>query len=1612
MQSNDAVSAKIEKWKKALLDLSMRNMLINFRQSKTSNLKLIKPSIDEIFEKLVLQEKQMSFIPLPTVSEDDERRVTQNFVSPKSNQILTDREEKEMNLVLSRLKLRSRTSYEEMGINTLFMVFGFLRWKEVDYGKNFVISPLLLVPVTIDRETIASSYTVRIIDDDIVLNPTLTEKLEEFGLDINPAFDQDSSPDRSTLSNLFLSVKKLVEPIEGWTVIEDVALGIFSFAKLAMYKDLENYVELIYKNSVLRTIAEGKPSDVKDYESDLTEDLDEIVDPVDSYQILDADSSQQEAIIAVKKGQDLVIQGPPGTGKSQTIANIIAECLSQGKRVLFVSEKMAALEVVKRRLDDCGLGDFCLELHSKKTGKRVVLDELDRVLNEANNHAVDTKNLEHELSRLKEIRNRLNNYVKRLHEKRAGLEISAFDLHGKLAALHDVPQVSFDFRNAQEITREQLDEIIGDLGNLERRAEMYRNYKNDVLDKVKALAPDAFFAMRLRESLERMKEIIAKLRRICEEVSLESRSALNEKFLDVYSKLSKILKIFENDSSKETRVLKLAEDLLSDITVIIKDVPSKRRESFMKLKESIENTLASHKDVSRQFDKVSSLLGINNALKSVKSFEETVSLLSKYRPAILQLNHKELQRKFSGSYNNFFGRLFGGYKKNVRILSSLKYDGVFSSETIVEDMQKAERVLSQCGTITKACDDKELQTVLDSSKGGIESFYECYHNFEKALRNGESDLKELLDYFSDFAVLPYGSSAPQYLSGAGDWIERVISTLKTLCVELENLFDMVNTEPFSDGKSLFDFSGFEEFINRLHDSLPRLDDWLSMKKSMIALRSSGLEDFLERAETNEVEPGMLVKVFLKSFYSKLLSAFYNNDEILNSFSASDHNLLVEKFRVLDSKQQLYARKRLASLLAQRIPVANLVNSGSAETSILKREIAKKRRNKSIRRLFSEIPNLLQVLKPCMMMSPLSVSVFIDPEKFKFDVAIFDEASQVFPEDAVGSIMRAKQVVVVGDNRQLPPTSFFKISEPDEAELADEEFDLESLESILDECSTAGLPEKKLLWHYRSRHESLIAFSNYHFYSNRLSTFPGSNFDGLDSGISFEYVSDGVYDRAKSRKNLQEARRVAEMVMNHAERKPGVSLGVVAFSEAQQTAILDRIEELRSQNQSLEGFFKEDRQEPFFVKNLENVQGDERDEMIFSVGYGRDASGKLTMNFGPLNKSGGERRLNVAITRARQKVTVVSSIKGSDIPAEIQTPGVRALREYLNYAERGGSREFLLKEVEYTAGEFESPFEQEVYEELTARGFNVHKQVGCSGYRIDLAIVDKEHPGKYIAGIECDGAMYHSARTARDRDRLRQQVLERLGWKIIRIWSRDWVFDRKSEIERVIAEIEAVSSSSGKVEYPHSQEESAIENRLPSIKREEMTLPEYEKFSMFDLNRLISSQKTVYMHVLMKAIIEKEAPVHLDEVVSRIASFYETNPQRLQMMTWDMYTKSGNISRKSLREYVITQFPRDSYVLQGDFLIKRNEKILPRKSASKDDIRKPEHISPVEIQEAIKLCLKNAFTMSKEDLKRDVAGLFGFKRMGAIISNVIGKEIDFLIRNHEIKVQGEKISIGR
>lgn len=460
-----------------------------------------------------------------------------------------------------------------------------------------------------------------------------------------------------------------------------------------------------------------------------------------------------------------------------------------------------------------------------------------------------------------------------------------------------------------------------------------------------------------------------------------------------------------------------------------------------------------------------------------------------------------------------------------------------------------------------------------------------------------------------------------------------------------------------------------------------------------------------------------------------------------------------------------------------------------------------------------------------MMSPLSVSTYFGNADFSFDTVIFDEASQVRTEEAVCSILRAKQVIIAGDSKQLPPTNFFSTSVSDSDEFYEDDEginDVGAYESLLDEASI--LPTQTLLWHYRSKHEHLIAFSNYKIYQKSLITFPSAIKKAPDIGVEYIYIENGIYERGGKGGNRKEAERITELLIEHFTNHPDRSVGIIAFGEKQQNVIENEVLKLRQAHPEFEQYFRDNCDEPLFIRNLESVQGDERDTIIFSIGYGYDSSGKFLTNFGPLSRDGGERRLNVAVTRARYNLKLVGSILPTDIKSDrISALGPKLLREYIDFAING---ENVLKSELDVSGNlwFDSPFEESVYDYLTSQGYRVATQVGCSGYRIDMAVYHPDYDGRFAIGIECDGAAYHSARTARERDRLRQTVLENMGWKIYRIWSTDWIKDTISEKKRLI---DAVNNSILNYNEPSPQTKPIVETNTDYLKITEKTEAEIQ-----------------------------------------------------------------------------------------------------------------------------------------------------------------------------------------
>lgn len=560
--------------------------------------------------------------------------------------------------------------------------------------------------------------------------------------------------------------------------------------------------------------------------------------------------------------------------------------------------------------------------------------------------------------------------------------------------------------------------------------------------------------------------------------------------------------------------------------------------------------------------------------------------------------------------------------------------------------------------------------------------------------------------------------------------------------------------------------------------------WMQERGDAIAMH---LDPVVSLYEQGELETDQIEQVFERSFYNGWIDQIMAQEESLRRFSRESVEERIARFRALDDQFAQLSRQEIQARLAARIPrVDGEANQGS-EVGILRRELQKRTRHMALRQLFQVTRNLLPRLKPCLLMSPISVAQYLDPAFPPFDLIVFDEASQVPTWDAVGAVARGAETIIVGDPKQLPPTSFFaKTDDADEEEVATED-----LESILDDSLALTMPEMHLQWHYRSRHESLIAFSNYHYYRNGLVSFP-SPVDG--SAVSLRYV-EGEYDRSKSRTNRLEAEAVVQEVVRRLTTPASAeqSLGIVTFSMAQQRLVEDLLDEARRSNPALEPYFANEQREPVFVKNLENVQGDERDVILFSVCYGPDSAGHVSVHFGPLNRDGGERRLNVAITRARREVVVFTSVRPEQIDlSRTKAVGVQHLRSFLEYAQRGTT--LLSEQVQFAGGAAApSAFEQHVYDVLTTRGHRVKLQVGCSEYRIDLAVEDPAQPGRFLLGIECDGRNYRQAKTARDRDKLRDGVLRDLGWRLHRIWASDWWHDEEAEVQRLEAAIAAAGA---------------------------------------------------------------------------------------------------------------------------------------------------------------------------------------------------------------------------
>jgi len=1250
---------KIDFWKKKLLDLSLRNRLINCPLPKKtgrisrSSITIIKPGAAALWELFTEDNKPFVF-PQAKVSNKYDSDSGDNSAS------VTNQDLNETQKTLRNLKTKARVFTEEKGLNALHLAFTFLHWKD----KNGVEmrSPLLLVPVQLSQDDLFSPFVLSRHDDEISPNFALSQKLfNEYRIVLPDYSSLTSGSDDMDFNDYIVNVQKICAAMQ-CTVSLDVELSLFSFLKINMYQDLEKHTEKIKLHPLIKTIAgDTKSSDTKSVSTglfDISGFNHDITDPQNIFSVVDADSSQQDAILLAKRGASFVLQGPPGTGKSQTITNIISELLSCGKKVLFVSEKMAALEVVKKRLTAAGLNNFCLTLHSYKAKRREVIDQLEASIKLAQNKAVLSGSAFDKLSRLVQQCKSLNDYVQELHSVIKPIDKTIFCINGKIASLYDIPDIMFNVKNPGTITPSGFIEIKNLLEDLSRIAAE-KGYQED----------NPWRGCTLKNITNQFRQ----------QFSAESVNAV--------------------DTIDSVTSFKPAGNKNYDAAALSYN-DYKNYAGYIELNKNLEN--------------------------------ESDAIKQKYTDRIFTINGEELLARCRTKYRNFLRIFNSSYRKDRDFIAgSLKTE---------EKLQFTD----------------------------IKTLAEKLSNLQN-IKNDIERLSNLID-----TGFPAETIAQFYekLTPNVNWFSGMFE-------ENQNLLSMPLIE-------------LRKRIQDCMDNFSDLEYYIDYRDILFKSSGLGIEEFILQAAKAKLPADIIIPAFEKCFYSSLFDAILPQYNAVNSFRRLKHDDIIKSFMELDLSHMDISKAALISKLITGLPSFDGFTSEYDEIGLLKREMVKQRKLMPTRKLIASLPNLLPVLKPCMMMSPLSVSTYLGGGNYEFDTVIFDEASQVRTEDAICAISRAKQIIIAGDSKQLPPSDFFNSStsvhDDDDVYNEDDEFNDEgAFESLLDEASL--LPSQTLLWHYRSRHEHLIAFSNVNIYRGSLITFPSSVETAEDIGVQYIHVKDGTYDRGGKNGNRAEAEKAAELIFDHFNKNPERSLGVIAFGAVQQEAITEALLQKRKDNPSFEHFFRDDLEEAVFIKNLETVQGDERDTIIFCIGYAPDANGKFIMNFGPLSNSGGERRLNVAVTRARYNIKLVGSILPADIDADrISSTGPKLLRQYIDFAINGAAA-LPNTLADNNTQISESLFEKVIYDFITANGYDVVTQAGCSDYKIDMAVRHPDINGCFAIGIECDGASYRIARTARERDRLRQNVLEKMGWKMYRIWSTEWIKDPKSEGKKLLSAIE-------------------------------------------------------------------------------------------------------------------------------------------------------------------------------------------------------------------------------
>ena len=1521
-------------WERKLLDLSLRNSLLNFRPSSMS-VQLMTDSLATLEDEMSKGE-EFRVMPAPNdmtlviadskiyEMENDRDRISEIAATEfKSHRLRSYLSESELEKLMKKLHRQAKVSMEENGVNTVYLALGFLRWYETDKSDKPRYAPLVLLPIDITRKVQEKSYSICIRDEDTQVNITLLEMLRQFfGIDIKGLDPVPEDENGVNLALIFSTIRQGIMAQSRWDIEEYAFIGQFSFNRFIMWNDIRNRADELAQNKVVASLISGKTEwegeDI--YISPL--DLDNKVAPTDLAVPLSADSSQLAAVYAASQGKSFVLHGPPGSGKSQTITNMIASALYHGKSVLFVAEKMAALSVVEKRLNKVGLGPFCLELHSNKAQKRAVLKQLEETLNVGRiKHPQEYKA---QAEKIAEMRRELNGTMAEIHK-----------VHNFGFSMYDAAvryEQNRGFGGKFEFTPEQTDAM----------SESSYSLWRETLESLVAAGRE-------------FGDITTTPLNVCELDSCDpqTRGAVEAKLAE----LKNILASAESDTEQICGFCGADGLTYPQCRAAADILGAAAGEGF------IIPAIVNGGDWELRKAPAERLIACGRELKELKA-----NVLEKFEPSVLAFDSSGALVNWKTAQSKWFVSKYFKSKKLVNELAShAKSSGTVTKGNIVEHYESLNRLGELSRELKEA--PAEVTGVFGSLWLGEDTDWnvlaqavtvseDIRAKVLEAPLSGEQKLR-----FTDSISEKFGDPAKK--ASNRSLAEKTIadySALDRIVSELADNYKFI-PEKLISGDNWCGF-GIDkaEAVSR---ALPQLKEWTGIVTICNKLRSFGIGNVADAYLAGKVPNEQLVRAFDCDLSRSIVTTLISRSSILSRFQGTLFEDTIRRFKeVLDNFGNLTMQELVAELSA-KVPAAG-ASAGSSEIGILQKAIKSNGRMMSIRKLFDSIPNLLRRMCPVMLMSPISVAQYIDPAYPKFDLVIFDEASQLPTCEAVGAIARGENVIVVGDPKQLPPTSFFSSNQVDE-----ENYEKEDLESVLDDCLALSMPQKHLLWHYRSRHESLIAYSNIKYYEGKLFTFPSP--DDQVSEVSWVHV-EGYYDKGSTKTNKAEAKAIVDEITRRL-RDPELrklSIGVVTFSMPQQNLVDDMLMDAYRSDPELETLANE-QYEPILIKNLENVQGDERDVIMFSIGYGPDKEGKVSMNFGPLNRDGGWRRLNVAISRSKCQMIVFSTITPDQIDlSRTRSDGVEGLKGFLEFAAKGRSA----LAVRGGATAAKNGFGEVVAAELEKLGYQAKCSVGCSDYKIDVAVCNPDKPDTYILGINCGSLSSYENGTASDRTLSQPSVLRGLGWNVMNVYILDWIDNRERVLGKIKEELEkAVAAyrdpAVKETEAAKPKQELVFEQEKPVQLSDQCD--KYESFSVksYGVSENFNEANTAKIAKNVSDVLKAEAPLSRSALAKKVFA------------CWGI-SRPGAAMKKTL-DVAIDKAPHSSTLVGDTEFLWLPEQVPAeydkcRTVYADDERRDIADVPPQEIAAGIRRLLERQIAMQREDLLRETAHLFGYTRM--------------------------------